>query len=171
MHGNEVLCAGSLVQRIDVLGDGKNVAVLALEPGKGEMGCVGPRLFVPGAAEIVEAMHENWVAGEAFGCRHVLDPEVLPESARPAKSAEPAFGRQPRLGQHDDVVIALHGGRQLAPAGLAAVAEVMIGEHDGHHGLSDRHGADADARIMPAFGRDFGLVACGVDGAARGEDR
>ena len=171
MHVNEVLRAGCLVQRIDVLGDGKNVAVLALEPGKGEMGCVGPRLFVPGAAEIVEAMHENWVAGEAFGCRHVLDPEVLPQSARPAKSAEPAFGRQPRPGQHDDVVIALHGGRQLALAGLAAVAEVMIGEHDGHHRLADRHGADADARIMTAFGRDFGLVARGVDGAARGEDR
>lgn len=46
MHGNEVLCAGSLVQRIDVLGDGKNVAVLALEPGKGEMGAALGRAFL-----------------------------------------------------------------------------------------------------------------------------
>jgi hypothetical protein len=41
MHVNEVLRAGCLVQRIDVLGDGKNVAVLAFEPGKGEVGGVG----------------------------------------------------------------------------------------------------------------------------------
>ena len=93
MHVNEVLRAGCLVQRVDVLGDGENVAVLALEPGKGEMGGVGPRLFVPGAAEIVEAMHENWVAGEAFGRRHVLDPEVLPKPARASKGAEAALGR------------------------------------------------------------------------------
>ena len=171
MHVNEVLCAGSLVQRIDVLGDGEHIAVLALEPGKGEMGGVGPRLFVPGAAEIVEIVDADRIAGEAFRRRHVLDPEVLPQPASPAKSAEPALGRQPCPGQHDDVVIALHGGRQLSLAGLAAVAEVMIGEHDGHHRLADRHGADADARIVTALGRDFGLVACGVDGAARGEDR
>ena len=93
MHVNEVLRAGCLVQRFDVLGDGENVAVLALEPGKGEMGGVGPRLFVPGAAEIVEAMHEKWVAGEAFGRRHVLDPEVLPQPARASKGAEAALGR------------------------------------------------------------------------------
>jgi hypothetical protein len=45
--------------------------VLAFEPGKSEMSGVGPCLFVPRAAEIVETMHENWVAGEALGRRHV----------------------------------------------------------------------------------------------------
>jgi hypothetical protein len=49
MHVNEVLSASRLVQRVDVLGDGQHSAMLALEPGKGEMGGVGPRLFVPGA--------------------------------------------------------------------------------------------------------------------------
>src|SRR5580693_3759670 len=46
----------------------------------------------------------------------------------------------------------------------------MIRDHARHHGLADRHGADADARIVAALGRDFGLVAVTVDGAARGKD-
>ena len=83
MHVNEVLRAGGFVQRVDVLGDGEHVAMLALEPGKGEMGCIGPRLFVPGAAEIVEAVHTDRIASETFGRRHVLDPEVFPEPALP----------------------------------------------------------------------------------------
>jgi hypothetical protein len=64
-----------------------------------------------------------------------------------------------------------HEGAILAFAGLAAMAEVVIGEHDGHHRLADRHGADADARIVAALGRDLGFVAGGIDGAARREDR
>src|SRR5581483_6879009 len=59
----------------------------------------------------------------------------------------------------------------LALAGLAAMTEVVVGEHDRDHGLADRHGADADARVVAALGRDLGLVALGVDRLARREDR
>src|SRR5262249_48964611 len=123
MHVDEVLCAGCLVQRVDVLGDGQHVTVLALEPGKSEMGCVGPRLFMPGATEIVEAMHENWVAREGFGRRHVLDPEILPESARPAKGAKPALGGQPRPGQDYDAV---KFGHSVLPHRLAVTAKAGV---------------------------------------------
>ena len=95
MHVNEVLCAGSLVQRIDVLGDGEHIAVLALEPGKGEMGGVGPRLFVPGAAEIVEIVDEDRIAGEAFGRRHVLDPEFSHSPPGPRKVPSPLSADSP----------------------------------------------------------------------------
>ena len=78
MHMDEVRGAGGLVQSVDVLGDGQHIAMLALEPGKSEMGCIRPCLLMPGAAEIVESMHENGIAGEAFRRRHVLDPVVLP---------------------------------------------------------------------------------------------
>src|ERR1700722_3043123 len=47
----------------------------------------------------------------------------------------------------------------------------MIRDHARHHGLADGHGADADAWIVAALGRDFGLVAVAVDGTARGENR
>src|SRR5262245_20911363 len=67
MHVDEVLRAGCLVQRVDVLGDGQHVTVLALEPGKSEMGCVGPRLFMPGATEIVKAMHRTGSRAKASG--------------------------------------------------------------------------------------------------------
>ena len=55
MHVDEVLGAGGFVQRVDVLRDGEDIAVPALEPGKREMRSVRPRLLMPGAAEIVEA--------------------------------------------------------------------------------------------------------------------
>ena len=47
----------------------------------------------------------------------------------------------------------------------------MIGDHARHHGLADRHGADADAGVVAAVGRDLGLAAVAVDGLARGQDR
>ena len=47
----------------------------------------------------------------------------------------------------------------------------MVGEHDRQHRFADRHGADADARVVAALGRDLGLVAGAVDRAARSEDR
>jgi len=42
---------------------------------------------------------------------------------------------------------------------LPAMPQKMIREHAGHHGLADRHGADADARVVTAFCRDVGLAA------------
>jgi hypothetical protein len=47
----------------------------------------------------------------------------------------------------------------------------MIRQHAGHHGFADRHGADADAGIVAAFGHDVGIVAAAVDAAARRQDR
>ena len=39
----------------------------------------------------------------------------------------------------------------------------MIGQHTRHHRLAHRHGADADARVVAAFGLDGGIVAVDVD--------
>ena len=47
----------------------------------------------------------------------------------------------------------------------------MIGEHAGHHGLADRHRADADAGVMAALGHDVGIGAAAIHGAARRQDR
>src|SRR3984957_3244323 len=47
----------------------------------------------------------------------------------------------------------------------------MVRDHARHHGFPDGYGANVDAWIVAALGRDFGLVAVAVDGAARGEDR
>jgi hypothetical protein len=54
---------------------------------------------------------------------------------------------------------------------LPAMPQKMIREHAGHHGLADRHGADADAGIVVAFCRDVGLAALAIDGVARRQDR
>jgi len=43
----------------------------------------------------------------------------------------------------------------------------VIGKHKRNHRLPDRHGANPNARIMPALGLDFGLLALNVDSAAR----
>src|ERR1043166_6541981 len=54
---------------------------------------------------------------------------------------------------------------------LPALTQIMVGNDARHHGLADRHGADAEARIMPARGYDFALPAIAVDGAAGGQNR
>src|SRR6516165_9936426 len=41
-------------------------------------------------------------------------------------------------------------------ADLPAMTQIVIGDHASHHGFADRHGADADARIVAASGYDFG---------------
>src|SRR6478752_3853987 len=61
--------------------------------------------------------------------------------------------------------------RELRSADLGAVTEIVIGEDDGEHRFADRHGADADARVVPAFGRDLDLLAGAVDRAPRVENR
>src|SRR5208283_3255815 len=56
-------------------------------------------------------------------------------------------------------------------ADLAAMTQIMIGDDACHHGFADRHGADADTRIVAPFSRYFGLAAVAVDGAPRRQDR
>src|SRR5208282_5146047 len=56
-------------------------------------------------------------------------------------------------------------------ADLAAMAQIMIGDDACHHGFADRHGADADTRIVAPLSRYFGLAAVAVDGAPRRQDR
>ena len=56
-------------------------------------------------------------------------------------------------------------------AGLAAVAQEVVGQHAGHHRLADRHGADADAGIVAALGDDLGVLVGGRHRLARRQDR
>ncbi len=53
---------------------------------------------------------------------------------------------------------------------LGPVAQQVVGEHTGHHRLADGHGADADAGVVAALGRDFGVTAGGIDRALRLQD-
>src|SRR5262249_27445273 len=54
---------------------------------------------------------------------------------------------------------------------LPALTQIMIGNDTRHHSLADRHGANADAGIVPALGYDFALAPVAIDGAARRQDR
>ena len=47
------------------------------------------------------------------------------------------------------------------------MAQIVIGENDRQHRLADRNDADADARIVPAFCRNFRLLAGAGDGLDR----
>src|SRR6478672_419834 len=98
MHVNEPPAASSLMQRVDVLGDGQHIAMLPLKPRQRQMRRIRLRSFVPATAEIVELMDAGRIARERVRRRHVLDPEVLPEPTGAAKCAEPAFGGEPCAG-------------------------------------------------------------------------
>src|SRR5262245_39259770 len=56
-------------------------------------------------------------------------------------------------------------------ADLAALTQIMVGDHAGHHGLPDRHRPDSDAWIVAAFGHDFSFAAVAIHRLARREDR
>jgi hypothetical protein len=94
MHVDEIARAGRLMQRVDILGDGEDIALmLALEPGQRLMRRVRSRIVVPPAAEIVELKHAGRIASEAFGRRHLLERKLRPQPAFVAEGAEPALGR------------------------------------------------------------------------------
>jgi hypothetical protein len=120
MHVDEIVRAGRLMQRVDILGDGEDLALmLALKPGQRLMRRVRPRVVVPSAAEIVELKHAGRIAGEAFRRRHLLQRKLRPQPAFVAEGAEPAFGREPRAGENDDALVFRHhchareGGHQV----------------------------------------------------------
>ena len=50
------------------------------------------------------------------------------------------------------------------------MAEVMIRQNAGHHRFAHRHRADADARVVAAFGENIRIMPRFVDGLARRED-
>ena len=55
------------------------------------------------------------------------------------------------------------------PPPLPQIAQPVVGEDAGHHGFADRHGADADAGIVPSLRDGGGLVT--FDRAYRRQDR
>src|SRR5262245_46902036 len=56
-------------------------------------------------------------------------------------------------------------------ADLATMHQIVVGEHARHHGLTDRHGANTDARIVTAFCHHLGVLAIAIHGLARGQNR
>ncbi len=72
-------------------------------------------------------------------------------------------GRLPRRGLSPVVIVRCPGS-----ADLAAMPEIVVGEHDRQHRLADRHGADADAGVVAALGRDLDLLAGAVDRCGAG---
>jgi hypothetical protein len=106
---DQIACARGLMQRVNVLRDGVNLAgMLALEPRQRDMRRVGPRIAMPPPAQIIEVVHTRWVAGKAFRRRHLLERELGPQSTFVAEGAESALGRQAGAGQDDDVVEGCH---------------------------------------------------------------
>src|ERR1700722_18226798 len=51
------------------------------------------------------------------------------------------------------------------------MAQEGVGEDAGYHRFADRHGANADARVVATLGDDLALGAGAVDGLARRENR
>ena len=98
------------------------------------------------------------------------DPRFVSELRDARTSCSLTIGRagaEARRRKDDGTV----GRRSAYPPRLAAMAEVVVGQHDRHHRLADRHRANADARIVAALGRDLGVEAGCVDRLPRRQDR
>src|SRR5262245_43871339 len=69
----------------------------------------------------------------------------------------------------------LHSGPGERPcrrlAHLPTLTQIVIGDHACHHGLADRHRANADAGIVASLGADLGLGTIPIDGAPGCQDR
>src|SRR3546814_3844981 len=57
------------------------------------------------------------------------------------------------------------------PAGLGPVAEIVIGNGAGNHGLADGNCADADAGVVATLGAHLDIIAVGVDRLPLRQDR
>ena len=53
---------------------------------------------------------------------------------------------------------------------LTAVAQKVIRQHAGHHGLADRNRTNADAGVVAARGADLGIMPLAIHGATRRQD-
>src|SRR5262249_41132613 len=62
-------------------------------------------------------------------------------------------------------------GGKCATAGLTAVAQEGVGEHQRQHRFHHRSAADADAGVVTSGGADVDLGAGLIERAARGQDR
>ena len=89
--------------------------------------------------------------------------ELRPEQARQ--------GHPENTQGYEHLGAGLSVGHLARSPALGAVAQIVVGEHDGDHGLADRHGTDADTRIVAALGRNLGVITGGVHRAARRQDR
>lgn len=170
MHMDQRLRTRSFMQRVDILGDDHHAPVLRLEAGERDVRGVRFDVSMRAPPGIIEIVHEDRIAPETFRRRDIPQIMLRPDAVGIAKSRKSAFRRKPCAGKNDDVPKT----RDCVASGLSAdlppVPQEMIGKHDCHHRLSDRHGADADARVVAAFGDDICLVSLPVDRPARRED-
>ena len=94
---------------VDILRHDQQVAPpLGVEPCQRDVRRIGHHLVQPGAPLVVEAVDEFRVASQRLRRAHVLDAMPLPETVRPAKGRQAAFGGNARAGQDDDVVDVAH---------------------------------------------------------------
>jgi hypothetical protein len=91
-----------LVQRIDVLcAEEEPLADRFAEACERRVGGIGADIAALATASGVETPDQLRIAGEAFGCRDVLDPVLLPEPVRVAERPHAAFGADPGAGEHE----------------------------------------------------------------------
>lgn len=144
--------------------------MLRLEAGERDVRGVRFDVSMRAPPGVIEFVHEDWIAPESFRRRDIPQIMLRPDAVGIAKCRKSAFRRKSGAGKNDDVPKT----RDCVASGLSAdlppVPQEMVGKHDGHHRLSDRHGADADARVVPALGDDLGLVSLPVDRPARREN-
>src|SRR5262249_47070332 len=56
-------------------------------------------------------------------------------------------------------------------ADLTPMHQIVVGQHACHHGLTNRHRSNTDARIVTALGRNIGVVAKTIHGFSRSQNR
>src|SRR5262245_35975558 len=86
----------------------------------------------------------------------------------PRAPLPPAGGSRPRLA-HSRSGTCERPCRRLAH--LPALTQIVVGDDACHHGLADRHRANADTGVVPPLGADIGLGTIPVNRAARSEYR
>ena len=123
MHVDDVLRAGHLVQRVDVLGDdGDGAAVPCFEPGQRMVGGVGRDLgrTEQAARLVVEIEHLFLVAVPPLDRGHVLQVDAVPQAVGVAKGVDAAFLGDAGPGQNHDAgrgVVLMHVVKSTAVLG------------------------------------------------------
>ena len=162
VHVNQPFCAGPLMQIIHILCDNQQFT----RPGGIEMPqrpvrSVGLGLLDMIAAHIVKTKDEIGVTGKTLGRCHILNPVLLPQAARIAECANPAFGGNASTSEDHYIADVVHRAHEAQHTRIGQVmTSIGIIGSEGRMGLALVQAAtDAGLTIAGGIDKDGDPIA------------
>ena len=105
VHVEQALRTGAVVEVVDILRDQQQFPCPGpVEPRERLVRGIGLDGLQLRTALVVEFLDQSGVADKGLGRGDILDPVPFPQTVRPAKGGDAAFGADAGAGEDDDIV-------------------------------------------------------------------